>query len=122
MASSSVLNLNRGATGPEGFFARHRHVGCYVEQQCGFKEIAAHRLAANRDFCTLGNRIGNVLLHLFNRCLVDQRTSGNTSFDAVPHFQVLYGNCKLFSELVINAFLHQQAVGTHAGLARIAVF
>ena len=43
-------------------------------------------------------------------------------FDAVAHLQVLHGSGKLFGEGVVNAFLHQNAVGADAGLAGIAVF
>ena len=61
-----------------------------------------------------------MLLDLFNRTHVDQRSGGDVRFQTVPDTHMGDRGRHFFGELVIDAFLHVDPVCADAGLAVVA--
>ena len=78
-------------------------------------------LAAGDDLAALGDGVGDELLDLLDRLLVDQRALLHAVLEAGADLQLAGGRGKLLDELVVDAGLHEEAVGADAGLAGIAV-
>jgi hypothetical protein len=78
-------------------------------------------LAADHDLARHGDGVGDVALDLLDRALVDQRALHDADLDAVAdlHLGDLAGEFR--DELVMDAVLHEEAVGADAGLAHVAV-
>lgn len=54
--------------------------------------------------------------------LVDQRTNGDARLQAIAHAQIAHGGGVARGKGVVDAVLHENAVGADAGLTGIAVF
>ena len=65
--------------------------------------------------------VGDVLLDLLDGRLVDQRPGGDALLGAGADLQLLHLGGELLGERVVDAVLHVDAVGAHAGLAGVAV-
>ena len=87
----------------------------------GSKKLPPSDLPPTHDLAALLDRVVDVLLHLGDGGLVDQRAGGDALLGAVAHLQLLHGLGQLLGEGVIDAVLHQHAVGADAGLAGVAV-
>jgi len=66
--------------------------------------------------------VGDAALDLFDRLHVDPRPDHSTRLEPVGDLQRPGGLGEALGKGVIDAVLHQDAVGAHAGLAGIAVF
>ena len=69
----------------------------------------------------LGLGVGDELLDLLDRLLVDQRALLRAVLEARTDLQLARRSGQLLDELVIDAGLNEEAVGADAGLAGIAV-
>ena len=78
--------------------------------------------ATRRDRAAFGDGIGNMLFDLFDRLGIDQRAGRDTLAKAFADLELVDGRGELGDEGIIDALLHQHAVGADAGLACIAIF
>src|SRR6185436_11326955 len=87
------------------------------------KEGAAERvpLAAEGNGCALAERIGDVLFHLLERLLIDERALVYGACEAVADSQLCNGFDQLLCEPVVDPVLHEKAVDAYARLPRVAV-
>ena len=69
-----------------------------------------------------GNGIGDMFLDLFDCFGIDQRAGGDAFAKAFADLQSVNGLGQFGDEGIIDAVLHQHAVGANAGLAGIAIF
>ncbi|KAG0934611.1 hypothetical protein G6F31_016078 [Rhizopus arrhizus] len=79
------------------------------------------RLAASDDLGAVRGCVGDVFLHLFHGAGVDQRTLRHAVGEAVAHLHGVDLGDQALGDLFIDAGLHVDAVGAHAGLAGVAV-
>ena len=68
------------------------------------------------------DRRGDLRRDLLDRLHVDERADHSTRFEAVCDLHGTGGLGEALGKGVIDAVLHQDAVGAHAGLAGIAIF
>jgi hypothetical protein len=110
--------------GPEGLLLGDDHVGRHVGQHRRLEEAAALRgaLAASDNLGALLDGVGDVRLDLLDRLRVDQRADRRTRLEPVGDLHGTGGLGEALRKGVIDAFLHQDAVGAHTGLARIPIF
>src|SRR6516162_7094675 len=108
----------------EGFLLGDDHVGRHIGQHRRLEEGATEcrALAAQRYLGAFLDRVGDVRLDLLDRLHVDQRADHGTRLKPVGHLHGTGGLGQPFGEGVVDAVLHQDAVGAHAGLAGIPVF
>jgi hypothetical protein len=66
--------------------------------------------------------IGDVRLDLLDRVHVDQRADHGTRLEPVGDLHRPGGLGEMLGESVVDAILHRDAVGAHAGLSGIAIF
>ncbi len=78
-------------------------------------------LAARDDRAALVQRVLQQAFHLAHRLLLDERAGDDARLHAVADLQRLGGGGELLHEGVIDARLHIEAVGAHAGLAGITI-
>ena len=78
-------------------------------------------IAADDDARAFLEGVGNVLLDLRDRPVVDQRALGGARLEAGRRLQLADRLRELLREGVVDAVLHQEAVGADAGLSGIAV-
>jgi hypothetical protein len=79
-------------------------------------------LAAEDDLGALLDRVGDVRLDLLDRLHVDQRADHRARLEPVCNLHRAGGLGEAFGEGVVDAVLHQDAVGADAGLAGVALF
>ena len=79
-------------------------------------------LAAGDDLGALLDGVGDVRLDLLDRLHVNQRADHRTRLEPVGDLHRTGGLGEALGERVVDAVLHQDAVGAHTGLAGIAVF
>ena len=79
-------------------------------------------LAAGDDAAALGLGVVDELLDLLHRLLVDQRALLGAVLQARADLELDASGGELLDELLIDAGLHEEAVGADAGLAGVAVF
>src|SRR5690625_6939639 len=79
------------------------------------------RRAAQDHLRSLGHRIGDMLLDLLDRGLVDQWTLRNPLLQARADPECLGLFCQLRRKSIINTILNQDAIGANAELPHIAV-
>src|SRR5690606_39201353 len=78
-------------------------------------------LSICNDTDAIGDGIGDELLDLFHRLLVDQRPLLNVASKSGADLELLRRFVKLLHEFFIDACLHEEAVCANAGLAGIAI-
>ena len=69
---------------------------------------------------SLGCRVGNVCQCLVHGCRVDERALRHARLEPVARHQSGHFGGQFFHKLVVDAFLHKDAIGTDAGLTRVA--
>ncbi|MNK46889.1 hypothetical protein D3C87_656840 [compost metagenome] len=69
----------------------------------------------------MGRGVGDVFLHLFHRVAVDQRALRHAVGEAVADLHGVDLGHQALGDFLVDAGLHVDAVGAHAGLAGIAV-
>ena len=79
-------------------------------------------LAAGDDLGALLDGVGDVRLDLLDRLHVDQRPDHRTGLEPVGDLHRAGGLREALGECVIDAVLHQNALGTHTGLTGMPVF
>src|SRR5258708_32767084 len=79
-------------------------------------------LAAGDHLGALLDGVGDVRLDLLDRLHVDQGADHGTRLEPVGDLHGTSGLGEALGKGVIDAVLHQDAVGAHAGLPGIAVF
>jgi ParB family chromosome partitioning protein len=120
MASASVLNRNSGANGPKV----HQHVVSHVGQDRGLEVCAAEcvTIATERHSRAFVDGIPDVHLHFLDRPHVDEWTLRHSLLESVAHLELTARHLgKTCRELLVDSLLDQQAVGTNAGLAAVAI-
>jgi hypothetical protein len=83
---------------------------------------STERLPPTATLAPLLTRVGDVRLDLFGRLHVDQRADHGTRFEAVGDLHRTRGLGQSLGEGIVDAVLHQDPVGAHAGLPGIAIF
>ena len=78
-------------------------------------------LAAEHHLRALRGGVGDVLLDLRDRGVVDERPEDHTLLGAAAHLQPAHLVGEPRGERVVHGVLHVDAVGAHAGLAVVAV-
>ena len=78
------------------------------------------RPAAGDTARALPQRIGHQFFDLGQRCRMDQRALRHLGLHAVADLQLRHSAAELFGEQLVDAVLHQQAVGADAGLPGVA--
>src|SRR5262249_18086648 len=106
----------------EGFLVRDLHRRRDVGEHRGLEELAALlvALAAGEDARTLGQRIGDVLLHFLDRLRLDQRTLHYAGFQPVADLHCRYLVGELLRESLVHAVLHEDTIRADAGLPGVA--
>ena len=86
------------------------------------KERASERMALATDQYLAAelHRILDVLDSLAHGRLVDQRTLFDAGLAAVADAQAAHGRTERLDERVVDAILHVDAIGAHAGLPHVA--
>jgi hypothetical protein len=107
----------------EGLLIGHQHLGGDAREHGRLVEGAAQRmaLAADHDLSRHERRHRRHGARPSRCALVDQRALHDADLDAVAdlHLRDLAGEFR--DELVMDAVLHEEAVGADAGLAHVAV-
>src|SRR5690606_14001818 len=81
-----------------------------------------YRRPPGNDAGTFGERILDMAIDLLDRGPVDHRADGDAGLGAGTDLQGVDAGDELRGEGVVDAGLHEDAVGAHAGLAAIAEF
>ncbi len=123
MTSASSLEAEQRRHRAEGLLARaqHRRRSPPTAPSAG-RSGAGERvpLAAGSDLRALGHRVGDVALDLLHRRVVDQRPLRHARLEAVADLERADRRRQPGHERVVDAVLHVEAVGAHAGLAGVA--
>ncbi|MNI44296.1 hypothetical protein D3C73_986670 [compost metagenome] len=82
----------------------------------------ALRCATDGDACTFTQRIVDVPGHLVHGSGIDQWADGDTALQAVADLELSNRRAQAFGETLVDAVLHQDAVGADAGLPGVAKF
>src|SRR3954469_3385732 len=118
-----VLEAEQRRERPEGLLARDRHLGRRAGDDRRLEEGVAERMAvaAGDDLAALLDRVGDVLLDLGDRLVVDQRALLHAVLEAVADLELSGRGGKPLGESIVDAVLDEEAVGADAGLAGVAV-
>src|ERR1022692_3090063 len=106
-----------------GLLAEDLHVRGHAGEHSRLIKGPAERmtLAADRYLGAARGGIGDVLLDLFQRFAIDQRTLRHAGIDARSDFERAHTLGKLRRERVVDLVVHEQTVGADAGLAGVAI-
>src|SRR5690606_38347634 len=103
---------------PEYLLTEHAHLVVDVGQYRRVDEIRPEFVApaAGGDLRTALHRIVDEAEYIVGRILADERPDAHALCRAVPDLELGCRGHQLFAELIVNAILHQDAVGADAGL------
>src|SRR5690606_35726167 len=107
----------------EGLLPHDLHVRCDIGQYGWLEEGASQGMgrSADQHLRAFGDRIRNVLLHLFNSGLVNQGPLRDPLFETRPDLQGLDLLRQFFGKGVIDTRLNDDAVRADTGLTHVAV-
>ncbi len=110
--------------GPEDLLAHDLHVGRHVADDGGAVEERAGLVdrATGENLGALLDGVADQRLDLLDRLAVDQRADVRAGLEARSDGELLHGFDEGRRETVVDAGLHENAVGADAGLAGVAVF
>ena len=110
--------------GPERLFRRQEHFGRRVAKQNGTGVLLAfrHRIALRNDPCAFLQGIRDMPLDLLDGRAVDHRPNDDALLRTGANLHLRNSAGELCGKRLIDAGLHENAVGTDAGLAAIAKF
>src|SRR6478672_4863168 len=116
------LETVKRGDGTERLLMRDFHVGLHVGEHRRIEILSALlvALASRYDACTMVQRIGDVLFHLFDRFHIDQRTLRHAFFETVTDLELAHLLREFRRERVVDTILHEQPVRAHTGLTRVA--
>ena len=113
---------NDGRQRPEGFVLAELGIGGNAGDQRGLNEAAAPfvALATGDDPGALAQCIFQMLHDFIGGAPVDKGSLGNAFFKAIAYFHGFDGNLEFLHKGIVDAFLYQETVHAHAGLAGVA--
>ena len=121
-ASSSVVNVVIGATGPKISSVLIAESGGYVDQHRRVVEVAGPvgGVAAHQQPGAVVDGVGDQLAHRLDGLLVDQRADVDAVVLAAADGERAHPLGQPAAELLGDVGVHEEAVGRGAGLAHVA--
>ena len=139
LPASRALRLQALTRGDEGFilgmaystqrgyarnhaFVAELRIGGHAGDQGGLHEVATPlmTLTAGNHFGALAQGIFQMLHDFIGGAPVDKGSLGNAFFKAIAYFHGFDGNLEFLHKGIVDAFLYQETVHAHAGLAGVA--